>query len=328
MDDKKITPNLPNHKQTPTTSLRFQERDGEVLRAIYKYDGLLARRHIKSMFWPDASVRAMEMRLSALHHQSYLDWPTREQWRAKPIPEAVCWLGWKGVLWIADHQQLEVETPHPPNETQLRRLATRLREHGIRWLREPRWSQLAHDLAVVDFRLAVENAAGQTAFLILEEWIPEGTFHSQMDQVTYSVPDKQGNLHQEKRGVCPDGYFAIVDRRRQDQGLPARARLLLELDMATHDTGSFFQEKVVAGVAYMHSAAYEARFGHKSGRWLVITTGPLRMKHLMQQAQQVTGVNAQVFLFTTLELAKNVNVLTAPIWWQVGHEEPLPLFVN
>ncbi len=84
----------------------------------------------------------------------------------------------------------------------------------------------------------------------------------------------------------PDGYFTIVDSRRRSQGLPARARFLLELDMATHDTNSFFQEKVLAGVAYIKSPAYKSRLGHNSGRWLVVITGEVRMKHIMHQTQR------------------------------------------
>ena len=40
----------------------------------------------------------------------------------------------------------------------MRTMARNLRAQGFRWLREPRWMQLAHDLAVVDCRLAIERA--------------------------------------------------------------------------------------------------------------------------------------------------------------------------
>ena len=326
MDGQTIS-SLPEQHQPTATSLRFQTRDGEILRAIYRYDGVLAKRHIKSLFWPNTSLRAMEMRLSALYHQSYLDWPTQEQWRIKPIPEAICWIGWRGALWIAGDRKLEVEPPRTPNETQLRRLAAKLREHSIHWLREPRWSQLAHDLSVVDFRQAVERAANETPSLALEEWIPEGAFLSHMDEVVYAIRDRKGSRKQQKRGIRPDGYFVIVDNGRRNQGLPARARLLLELDMATHDTNSFFQEKVLAGIAYIQSPAYKSRFGHNSGRWLVVATGEVRMKHLMRQTQQAVGGSASVFLFTIFEQVRAANVLTAPIWWQVGCDRPGSLFV-
>jgi hypothetical protein len=127
------------------------------LQALHEHDGLLAKRHLKAMFWPEATWRAMEMRLSLLYHQGYLDWPTREQFRTKPIPEPICWLGWKGISWIAGGLAGDMVWNNPPGEAQLRKLAVRLRQYGIPWLREPRWSQLGHDLAVVDVWLTVKR---------------------------------------------------------------------------------------------------------------------------------------------------------------------------
>ena len=40
--------------------MRFQERDGEILRAIYENEGVLAKRHIWQLYWKNAGVRAME----------------------------------------------------------------------------------------------------------------------------------------------------------------------------------------------------------------------------------------------------------------------------
>src|SRR5688572_479726 len=78
-------------------AMRFQPRDGALLQALCSYDGVLARRHLKQLFWAQASVRAMEMRLSLLHRQGYVDWPSPEQRRLYAIPEPICWLGWKGM---------------------------------------------------------------------------------------------------------------------------------------------------------------------------------------------------------------------------------------
>jgi len=308
----------------PPPAMRFQERDGAILQAIHAYDGVLARRHLKAMFWPDASWRAMEMRVSVLYHQGYLDWPDLEQRRTKPIPEPICWLGWKGALWLAGRNRKYVEPPRTLNEAQLRRLDSGLRAQGFHWLREPRWSQLKHDLAAVDFRVAVEKAVAELPALTLETWILEGVFLSEIDIVEYQIRDSAGKIRQVRRGVRPDGYFVIVDEKRRSQGLPARARFLLELDMATHDTGSFFREKVVAGLAYISGPAYKARFGDNAGRWLIVTTGGVRLKHLVRQTHKIVATDA--FLFSTLERVANENVLIAPIWWQAESEKLLSLF--
>jgi len=302
--------------------MRFQPRDGEILTALERYDGVLARRHIKALFWPQASVRAMEMRLSLLYHQGYLDWPNIEQRRTKPMPEPLCWLGWKGVLWVASQQGLEVEYPKTINETQMRRLEKELRTRGLRWLREPRWSQLAHDIAVTDVRMAVEQAVSALPNLRLEQWIGESEFRTVTDVVEFAVTVHGGIPKRKKRGVIPDGYFVILDQYRQRQGLPARARFLLEVDMGTHDTGSFFEEKVLAGATYLQSPAYQARFGGNSGRWLVVTTGEVRLKHLMRQA---ANVSAGTFWFTTLGELSATNPLTAPIWRQAPDGKPVAL---
>lgn len=57
--------------------MRFQARDREIFFAVQKYDGILTRRQIKAIFWPQASVQAMERRLTLLHRNGDLDWPTQ-----------------------------------------------------------------------------------------------------------------------------------------------------------------------------------------------------------------------------------------------------------
>ena len=43
--------------------MRFQGRDGRMISAIHRYGGVLARRHLKGMFWHDATLRAAQKRL-------------------------------------------------------------------------------------------------------------------------------------------------------------------------------------------------------------------------------------------------------------------------
>ncbi len=307
-------------------AIRFQERDGAVLHAIYQYDGVLARRHLKEMFWPDKTWRAMEIRLSRLYKHGYLDWPSYKQRQTKPIPEPICWLGWKGVLWLAGETGLLIDPPKSVNEAQLRLLDRRLRDAGLHWLREPRWNQLVHDLSIVDVRLAVEKAVRELPRLTLETWIGESTFQSHMDVVEYALPRQEGGVKTVKKGVRPDGYFVVLDNNRLSHSMPARARFLLELDLATHDNPSFGREKVLPGIAYLKSATFKARFGANAGRWLVVTTSQIRMKHLLKQALAVGKEGARVFLFSTFEQVLSANPLLSPIWWQVGASEPITLF--
>jgi hypothetical protein len=308
--------------------MRFQKRDGAILTAIYEYDGVLARRHLKRLFWPDATLRAMQKRLAKLIGSGYLAKPTPHQRRTQPIPEPVYWLGWKGIIWVAGQYDVVVDPPANQGENQMRKLAKNLRDQGIRWLREPRWIQLAHDLAVVDFRMAVEKAVNELPALNLEEWKHESEFRCDGDAVAYKTTGRDGMVKQMEKRVYPDSYFVIVDERRLAQGLLARARFLLELDNATHPNERFGREKVVPGVAYINSPEYKARFGDNSGRWLVVTTGEVRMSNLMDQVQRVTRGGATLFLFTTFDKSQSGNVLTKHIWRQEGKEEPIPLFAR
>lgn len=305
--------------------MRFQERDAAILKAIYENDGVLARRHLKTLFWPQATKQAMEQRLSTLYHNAYLNWPNLEQRRTKPIPEPVVWLGWRGALAVASHYGVQVQPPQNPNENQLRKLESRLRDQGIRWHREPRWIQLAHDLAVVDFKLALERSTHQQSTIKLDKWLPESVFRSNTDVVSFEVKGKDGKTRTAKKGVCPDAYFEIVDESRKARAEPHLARFLLELDMATHDNPSFGREKVLPGVAYIKSPSYKNRFGFNSGRWLIVTKGRRRLKNLMQQTKEKAGPSSAMFYFATLDKLSRANVLTSPIWQLPGVDGLIPL---
>ena len=195
--------------------MRFQERDFEIIQTIYNNDGVLAKRQLQQLFWPGMSTRAMQKRLSKLNHGGYLTWPSREQWRSKPIPEPICWLGWRGILMLAGKRGIGIEPPGQCNENRLRRFEKELRDKGLHWTREPRWVQLEHDLAVTDFRLSVEKAIAETGSLTLENWITDGTFRTGMDVIEFAVKGKDGNVRTGKKGICPDGYFEISDERRR-----------------------------------------------------------------------------------------------------------------
>jgi hypothetical protein len=305
--------------------MRFQERDSRILKTIHDYDGVLAKRQLKAMFWPDATWRAMEMRLSLLYHQGYLDWPNTLQWRTHPIPEPVCWLGWKGALWLANQSGLEISLIAAPNETKLRHLNSELRKQGLRWVREPRWNQLQHDLAIVDFRLAVEKSVREIPHLELEKWVTEGEFLVNTDTIEFQIETKGQRPKLVKRGVRPDGYFVLLDKRRLEQGLPALARFLVEIDMATHDLNSFLTEKAISGCEYVRSQAYKKRFGDNSGCWLVTTTTDARRHNLSHYIANALKKDDAAFLLATIPDLQEGNVLSKAIWWPAGKSRPISL---
>ena len=101
--------------------MRFQERDGEIINSIYYFgDGLLAQRQAKYLHFPNVSLRAMQKRISKLCQNNYLQRATHSHWKTNPVPEQIYWLGWRGALWIAEQNDVEVEFPRNSGENQMR----------------------------------------------------------------------------------------------------------------------------------------------------------------------------------------------------------------
>src|SRR3990172_11375125 len=268
--------------------MRFQQRDDQILNAIYDYGGVLSRTKIKEMFWLDKSWRAMEVRLAKLQRMGYIAWPDGHQRQHNDIPQSIIWLAAKGILHVAQGRGVELELPTRLKESGLRKLEKALREQGISWLREPAWSKLGHDLTLVDVRHAIEKGAGSTADIPLVEWIGEHAFRAQPARINYQVA-KKGLVKTFTKAVIPDGAFTLIDIKRQLEGKPHQARFLLELDMATHNNPNFGRFKVAPYAAYVSSNPFEERFGGRTARWLVITTGATRLRNLMAQCRIYAG---------------------------------------
>ena len=307
---------LANENLSP---MRFQLRDGELLLAIQKYDGVLARRQIKQLFWKNANVKTMERRLTLLLRNGYLNMPSAEQRRIYPIPEPIVFLGWRGMLYLTRRMEIEIGDPPAVNENQLRRLEVKLRSLGVHWQREPRWSQLSHDILLNDFRMTIEQAVSLWPSLEIEDWIPESQFLSRMDVIA---------LRNRHKGVRPDGFFILVDHLRLINNSPAKARFLLEFDNGTHPLSRFGRDKAIPGMAYIRSQAYKARFGFNSGRWLIVCRSEQRMLHLKSQTEKLLGKNASYFLFTFMEKVNSKSVLSKPIWLCGGSSEHVQLIKN
>ena len=305
--------------------MRFTERDGQILEAIQTYDGVLSRRQIKQLFWRESSWRVLHRRLAYLHYNNYIAKPDLDDRKIRPIPEPVAWLDWRGALCLAGQVGISVKWPKNINENQLRILQSQLQKAGFRWRREPRWSQLAHDLAVVDVRLAFQQAAISTSHIKIEEWINESSFRADMDVIEFTLNKPKGRPRKWKKGICPDGALVLSDRHRKEMGEPHRARFLLELDMASHDSASFGLEKAAAGAAYIKSSEFQNRFGSNSGRWLVVTTGDIRLQNLMRQTIKYAPNASSLFYFATFEKVISNNLLLDDIWYQPGVDSTVPL---
>jgi hypothetical protein len=294
--------------------MRLQERDKQIMIAIFRNEGILTVRHIFQLFWPGKTLRAVQRRLAILIKNEYLGRPTRKDYKTRPIPEPVCFLGWRGILVVASLMGVDVKQPKVITETNLRKLYKTLRDKGIRWVREPRWSLLRHDVAVSDFRYALEHSLQNMPAYRLENWLSDYIFRTDTDEVSYRVVNRDGSIVPKKKGVIPDAYFEIVDQNRLVQGENIRARFLLEMDMATHDRNRFCSDKAIPGVAYIKSAAYRQRFGSNNGFWLVVCVSGRRMKFLRKQVVERTAEESDKFFFTSLDQVLCEDILTTPIW--------------
>ncbi len=114
----------------------------------------------------------------------------------------------------------------------------------------------------------------------------------------------------------PDGFFMLCTPNN-------RIRYLLEIDRGTEDNPRFLREKVLPGMAYLKSEAYEERFGHRSGRWLVVTTGQRRMMNMLRQARRANTKG--VFYFTIYEYLRPETLFFSPVWWWADRDVPVPL---
>jgi hypothetical protein len=265
--------------------MRFTKRDGLILETIHAFDGMMGEYQIRCLFF--RGERRAKERLSMLFHNGYLARPDRR--RRASISCMVYWLAKRGAEYVAGLSGEDFSE--------------------FKYREKPTWLRVEHDLAVNDFRLDVMEACELSPLLELEEWIPQGEFWAYPDTIEY-----KGNKGRTvKRRIRPDAFFSI---RRTGY----RHLLLLEIDMATEDNPRFAREKVRPGVAYLQSKAYKRRFGGRSGRWLVVTTGERRMKNMKRQTETTAGRNAGLFYFTTFDRVKPETLFVAPVWLRGGED--------
>jgi hypothetical protein len=271
----------------------FTERDGRILEHIHQYDGFLADYQVLELEFQ--GVRQTKMRLGKLFHNGYLERVNRRG--SIRFGCSIYWLAPKGAKYVADKRGEEWR--------------------GFRYLKQPRWSKVEHDLQTNDFTIMVQKACLSNPDLELYEWVSDSVFRADQDEVEYTLL----NGKKTKRRVIPDRYFR-VDRAAGD----FVGRLLLELDNATHPNQRFADQKVLPYTAYLRTDAYRRRFGSNTGRWLVVTTSLKRLEYLRDTTTNAAGKNARLWHFTTFDQVRVETVLTEPIWLPAGEDEKVALF--
>lgn len=297
-------------QSTPRKALEVRsdpltERDKLILQAIHEFDGMMGAEQIMRLFF--TSWYRTRLRLAKLYNEGYINHPDRKMRAA--LPQMIYWLTKKGAKVVAGTY------------------GKQLVGDGFKWRGKVRWSLVPHDLEVNDTRIAFLEACQKLGYMTITEWTPSGEFWARPDPVDYTGFDGKAL----KRGVRPDGYFVLRNRRTG-----GNIRCLLELDKhANEDLGRIADEKVLPGLEYLTSEAYQRRAQRlpgekpKSGRWLfVISTSDadLRLANMKLRIEQIAEEDAGKFWLTTLSEVKECeNVLTAPIWQRGGQEDRVSL---
>lgn len=290
------------YPETPRP-MKFTDRDGQILETIHAFEGMMGDYQIERLHF--TSDRQTRERLSILWQNG---WLARLHPQIRPsYPCMVYWLGERGAGYIAGLRGQDLK--------------------DFKWKEQPRENDITHDLEVNGFRLDVMAACDAQPQFGLVEWVSGYEFFVYPDEITFPGFDGRRS----KRRIVPDGYFVLSFRTTQDK--LHRFRFILELDRGTEDNPRFVREKVLPGVAYIKSEAYRKRFGHNSGRFLVVTTSERRLENLKRHTEDALagGKAANVFYFSTLELLeadrlKPHTLLTAPVWYRGGEEQPRPQF--
>lgn len=269
------------------------DRDRRLLEHIWEYDGFLTDYQVKALEF--TGLRQAQDRLGKLFHHGYLN-RTNRQGRAAH-GAMIYWLTRKGAEYVAQTKGIEWKEF---------RYGTTLKR------------SMEHDILANDFTLILQQACATRPHFKLIEWINESIFRSAPDRVTYTmVNGKPG-----ERDLIPDRYFLIEIQREKK----FRARLLLELDNATHHNKRFADQKVLPGAAYIRSEAYKAHFGINKGWWLIVTRSDKRLGFLKETTERAAGKDAHLFYFTSFDRVSVGSVLTDPIWLVGGEQEPQALF--
>lgn len=277
------------------------ERDKQILSTIHAYDGMMSLKQLWRLYFPDCAADVQpRKRLRDLCNNGYLTMPrTDEELRWVPLGETVYWLDVDGAKLLAGLKGIDYQ--------------------DFEWRQAGRWSKIAHDLAVNNFRLTITQACEHDPELSLVDWVHEGEFLRDQDTVTFTNRDGSSG----KRMMQPDGWFQVKKPSKRYPGKWANYAFLVEIDMGTETTTRFGRDKVPPGVAYLKSELYKQRFGVAYGRYVVVTGNETRLQNMKVQTERLGG--EKLFYFTTFERISPESAFHEPIWWLAGTEQKYSL---
>ncbi len=278
--------------------MRLTDRDYAILLTVHNHDGILSLDQVYRWFFDDRDQRNFRRRLSLLCQHGYLQRATHAQLRT--LPEPIVWLTKAGARLVASRQDIP------------------FREFP--WRETPRWSKVAHDILLNEFRHTVEIATQAQPEFELEQWDGQDEL---LRLLRTKVTFRNHRGERQQRLVQPDGMFSLLHYTKQQQ--THRLRFLVELDNSTESISRFARDKVYAGIQFVHSPMYQQETDSTTAaRFLVVINGPERRFHNMRHDVIRAGGSAY-FFFARLADVTPDTALTGAIWHLAHLDRPFSL---
>lgn len=279
----------------PPKHWRFTGRDQAIVQAIHHFEGFLSVNQVCSLFFSPttAGQRKAHERLSYMWRARILNRPTTQE--RGLLPDLIYWLDRGGAEYVASRSGSVLNS-------------------DFYWIKKPRFFSVPHDLTLNDFHILIMRAC-ELNRVHLMEWVSSWEFTNSPDVIEFN--DHRGKRVSKK--MLPDSYFSIMAGKRE-------LRFMVEIDTATETNYNVIYEKVIPNYAYIESRHYRHRFGHNSGRRIVITDGQRRAQKLLERINAVLDPKeAQFILITTFDQVTEQSVLTEPIWYKGGSNQLVSL---
>lgn len=266
--------------------IALTRRDELILLSVYQ-NRFMRRDQIQRLYFPRASLPAVNMRLKKLYEHRFLDR------LSKPVAigsaQAVYALSGKGAVTVASILGIDISQ--------------------VVWKRDHNRVEflfLEHTLAVSEFKVNLDLA-------LKANKDPKLAFYQREERSLQArVADPRGI--KKYLVVAPDAFFGL-------QTAKGKSYFYLEVDLGTESLKRF-SEKVMAYKEYWRSGRYTANTGFNHFRVLTVAESEKRLRNLIE-ATRMTG-GKKMFLFTTFDQIKTAGPLSK-IWLSPISQTPTSL---
>jgi hypothetical protein len=285
------SPRLSRFERSPEVApFQLTERDKEIIRLVYRHR-FLRSSHIRAL--TPGSDQQLLRRLKLLYHHGYLTRPRAQidYYHHGGSSEMVYCLGRNGAsLLKMELGDMFRSVPWDEDNNSDRRVF------------------LKHALFVSDIMVSIELACHQHGIRFLTE----------QDLTKSNQPFRwKMNVQGQTSSVAPDRVFALESTGTD--GSIQRSYFFLEADRGTMPvirkklSQSSFYRKLLAYEATWSQTIHEKRFGFSRFRVLTVTTGPQRVKSLVDACSKLKSGHG-LFLFADPEILALPHNILSHVW--------------